>query len=229
MRILVIVPVGTDSRNTARKAICEKYAPPGTLVDTVSLPFGPLSLETRREHSEVVPLVIETAMKLHKNYDALIVGCFLDPGVQELRKLIKDKVVVGPGEASLTLAKFIGEPIALITVGKHRETIDMMEEYVTALGLKNSVTIRGIPYGVLDIDRDRVTALKLLKDESIKAERDGSKVIVIGCTALSGLSDEIEKHVKIPVIDPLKASVTLVEALLRFRKPLGNPNSKSFT
>lgn len=217
MKVLVIIPVGTDARNISRKAVCERYASPGTLIDVISLPRGPLSLETRRSHDEAVPIIIETAMKHYKYYDALIVSCFLDPGVRELRKLIEDRIVIGPGEASLTIAKFLGEPIALITVGAHKETIDMMEEHVSALGLKSSVTIRGIPYGVLDADKDRTGALKLLIEESIKAKRDGCKVIVIGCTALSGLAEEVEKHVGLPVIDPLKASITLAETLFRFR------------
>lgn len=219
MRVLVIVPVGTDVRNSSRRAICERYASPESLVDVVSLPRGPLSLETRRDHDEAVPLIIETAMKFYEYYDVLIVSCFLDPGVRELRRLIADRIIIGSGEASLTIAKFLGNPIALITVGAYEETIDMMEEHVSALGLKNSVIIRGIPLGVLDVDRDKASALKLLKDESIKAKRDGYKVVVIGCTALSGLAEEVEKYAGLPVIDPLKASITLAETLFRFRKP----------
>lgn len=219
MKILVVVPVGTDIRNRSRKAICEKYASPGTVIEVVSLTHGPLSLETRRDHDEAVPLVIDTVRKMSgESYDAIIISCFLDPAVRELRNVIKDKVIIGSGEASLHLARFLGNPITVVTVGAQRETLEMMQDFVEGLGLKNVVNIRGIPYGVLDADRDKDTALKLLTEESMRAKESGSRAVVVGCTAMAGLAEELEKAVGIPVIDPLKASVILAEALVRLYK-----------
>ncbi|MEM2004780.1 MAG: aspartate/glutamate racemase family protein [Zestosphaera sp.] len=216
IKILVVVPVGTDVRNRSRKAVCERYASPGTVIEVVSLTRGPLSLETRRDHDEAVPLIIETVERVGAvNYDAVVISCFLDPAVGELRKMIKDKVVIGSGEASLYLARFLGEPITVITVGAIRETLEMMEEHVEKLGLRDVVDVRGIPYGVLDADRDKNTALKLLAEESMRAKENGSRVVVVGCTAMAGFAEELEEVVGIPVVDPLKASIILAEALVR--------------
>lgn len=219
MRILVVVPVGTDVRNRSRKAVCERYASPDTVIEVVSLARGPLSLETRRDHDEAVPLIVDTVKRMSREgYDAIIVSCFLDPAVKELRRIIKDKVIIGSGEASLYLARFLGEPITVVTVGAQRETLEMMQDFVEELGLEDVVNIRGIPYGVLDADRDRNTTLKLLTEESIRAKESGSRVVVVGCTAMAGFAEELEKAVGVPVIDPLKASVILAEALVRLYK-----------
>jgi len=218
MRILVVVPVGTDRRNRERKAICERYASPGTEIGVVSLPRGPLSLETRRDHDEAIPLIIETSMRASDEYDAVIVSCFLDPAVPELRKALRGKVVVGPGETSLFLARLLGEAVTVLTVGLYAETVEMIAEHVERLGLKGFVEVRGIPYGVLDADRDKDTALELLIKESIKAKERGRDVIVIGCTTLAGLAEKVQEAVGLPVIDPLRASIFLAETLVRLRK-----------
>ncbi len=218
VRILVVAPVGTDVRNRSRKAVCERYASPDTRIEVVSLPRGPLSLETRRDHDEAVPLIIETAVKEGEGYDAIVISCFLDPAVQELRRLLRNKVVIGPGEASLRLAEFLGTPLTVVTVGAQAETLEMMWEFVERLGLKDVVDVKGIPYGVLDADRDKATALRLLIEESRMAKESGSKAVIIGCTALAGLAEEVQRTVGIPVIDPLKASIILAEALVKLYK-----------
>jgi len=217
LKILVIVPVGTDWRNKERKEVCEKYASPGTEIEVVSLPRGPLSLETRRDHDEAIPLILETALKSCRDCDAVIVSCFLDPAVEELRRRLKDRVVVGSGEASMYLAKFLGEAITVVTVGAYAETIEMVEEHVRRLGFKDAEVV-GIPYGVLDVDRDKTTALKLLIEEARKAKERGSQVIVVGCTTLAGLAEKVQEVVGIPVVDPIKASVLIAEALVKLRR-----------
>ncbi|MEM2021162.1 MAG: aspartate/glutamate racemase family protein [Zestosphaera sp.] len=218
VRVLVVVPVGTDVRNRSRKAVCERYASPGTGIEVVSLPRGPLSLETRKDHDEAVPLIIETVVREGEGYDVIVVSCFLDPAVPELRRMFRDRVVIGSGEASLRLAGFLGAPVTVVTVGAQAETLEMMREFVERLGLKDVVEVKGIPYGVLDADRDKATALRLLIEESRKAKESGSKAVVIGCTALAGLAEDIQRAVDIPVIDPLKASIILAETLVKLYK-----------
>lgn len=217
MKILVIVPVGTDRRNRERKELCERYASPGTEVDVVSLPRGPLSLETRRDHDEAVPLIVETALRAGEGYDAIVVSCFLDPAVAELRKILRDKVVVGAGEASMHLARFLGEPVTVVTVGAYEETVEIVREHVKRLGFGDAEVI-GIPYGVLDADRDKATALRLLVDEARRARERGSRVVVVGCTTLAGLAERIQEVVGVPVVDPVKASALLAETLIKLRR-----------
>ncbi len=214
----MIVPVGTSARNESRKAVCKKYASRDTEIEVVSLPRGPLSLETRKDHDEAVPLIIETAVRKGEGFDVIVISCFLDPAVEELRRTLRDKIVIGPGEASLRMAVLLGAPVTVVTVGAQVETLEMMREFVKRLGLEGVADVRGIPYGVLDVDKDKVTALKLLIEEARKAKESGSRVVVVGCTALAGLAEEVQEVVGIPVIDPLKATIILAEALARLYK-----------
>ncbi|MCD6477727.1 MAG: hydantoin racemase, partial [Candidatus Aenigmarchaeota archaeon] len=97
MKILVINPVGTSRWDESDKKIYQRFTFPETEIDVVSLDEGPISIETRKAEADVIPRIVEVALKNHEKYDALIVNCCADPGVDVIRSLI-DKPVIGPCE-----------------------------------------------------------------------------------------------------------------------------------
>lgn len=213
MKILVINPVGHDRWNSSDKKIYEKYASEGTEVDVISLPKGPESVESAEDYSEAESLIIELVKEIHADYDAVIVNCFLEPGVAKLRGLLSS-VVVGPCEASLSLARNLSKKISIITVGGNVETLNMVRERIKSLGFEDIiVSLRGIPLRVLDLDRDRDATLRLLIDEARKAASEGAEVLVLGCTGLAGMAREVSSVVGVPVIDPAWAALKVAELL----------------
>jgi len=214
MRVLVVNPVGHDRWDHSDKKIYESYASEGTEVDVVSLPRGPASVETAEAYAEVEPLIIELVKGIHAGYDAVIVNCFLDPGVAKLRKILSNKVVVGPCEASLSLARNLSDKIAVVTVGGGVETLGLIKERVKSLGFENVVvSVRGISLRVLELDRDREVTLRHLVNEASKAVSEGADVIVLGCTGLAGMAREVSDAVGVPVIDPAWSALKIAELL----------------
>jgi allantoin racemase len=214
MRVLVVNPVGHDRWDHSDKKIYESYASEGTEVDVVSLPRGPASVETAEAYAEVEPLIIELVKGIHAGYDAVIVNCFLDPGVAKLRKILGNKVVVGPCEASLSLARNLSDKIAVVTVGGGVETLGLIKERVKSLGFENVVvSMRGISLRVLELDRDREVTLRHLVNEASKAVSEGADVIVLGCTGLAGMAREVSDAVGVPVIDPAWSALKIAELL----------------
>ncbi len=214
MKILVINPVGHSKWDESDKEFLSSYAHPKTRIDVKSLPRGPKSVESIKDYVEVIPLVIDQALKLHKEYNALIVNCFLDPAVDYLKLLLR-KPVIGPCEASLLLAKVIGRRFAIITVGKG-DVIKLIERRINFLGFKDFVVkIDGIPLGVLDIDVDKGRTLReILRvgNEVIKTYQ--ADVIILGCTGLAGFSFKAQEELGVPVIDPALAALKVAEAVL---------------
>ncbi len=214
MRVLVVNPVGHDRWDHSDKKIYESYASEGTEVDVVSLPRGPASVETAEAYAEVEPLIIELVKGIHAGYDAVIVNCFLDPGVAKLRKILGNKVVVGPCEASLSLARNLSDKIAVVTVGGGVETLGLIKERVKSLRFENVVvSVRGISLRVLELDRDREVTLRHLVNEASKAVSEGADVIVLGCTGLAGMAREVSDAVGVPVIDPAWSALKIAELL----------------
>lgn len=214
MKILVINPVGHPTWDEQDREIYRSFASPETEVDVVSLPEGPASVETPDAHARVIPLVIDLARKMHDGYDAVIVNCCLDPGVALLKGIIR-KPVIGPCESSLAIAGVMGRRPSVITVGK--EGVWMIEDRVRELGYGNRVSrVRGIPVGVLDIDKDRGRVRELLVSEVMKAVReDGADIAVLGCTGLAGLAREVQNATGVPVVDPAGAALKMAEASVR--------------
>lgn len=212
MKILVINPVGTDVWNENDKKIYESFASGDTKIDVVSLEDGPISIETRYSEAIAVPKIVELALKLHEEYDAIIVNCCADPAVDVLRTLL-DKPVIGPCEASLALASLLGKKLAIVTVSK--TGIPIFEELVLKYKFDKLVTsIRAIELSVPEIDKDLERTKALLIKECKKSEEEGAEVVLLGCTGFAGLAKEIEQEVGIPVIDPVGAAIKIAEALV---------------
>jgi allantoin racemase len=217
-RVLVINPIGHTRWDEADAKIYRSYASPDTSVEVRSLPAGPETVETYKAYLESEKYVVELGEKLHQNYDAIIVNCFLDPGVSTLRKRIGDKVVAGPCESSLSIARFYGD-IGVITVGAEEEGLTMIRERVKSLGFERNVAgVWGIPIGVADIEKDWNKTLDLLEREAVKAKIAGADVLVLGCTGLAGLARSLERRVHVRVIDPTWAAIKMAETLLSVGK-----------
>ncbi len=217
MRILVINPVGHSTWDKQDEEICKNFASSETEVKVVSLPRGPASVETPEAHAEVIPLVLDVARRNHEGFDAVVVNCFLDPGV-DLLKGVLSKPVVGPCEASLSLATIAGTRVSIITVGG-ADGDWMIEERVKQLGLGDKVTsVRGIPVRVLDIDKDRAAVVNNLVREAEKAKKEEkADVIVLGCTGLAGLAEDVQRRTGVFTIDPTGAAIKVAEALIKLK------------
>lgn len=214
MRILVINPVGHPTWDETDKRIYESFASPDTSVEVVSLPRGPATVETPESHAEVIPLVVETIKKHREAYDAFIVNCFLDPGV-EIARGVTRKPVVGPCESSFHIASVLYDRIAVITVGDAR-TLWMIEERIREIGFHDSlVYLDTIGLGVMDLDKNRERVLKALEEKSRKAIEANAEAIILGCTGLAGLARKLSERIGRPVIDPSGAAMKMAEALAR--------------
>jgi len=223
LKILVVNPVGHSRWDEQDRKLYMTFASPGTEVEVISLPEGPLSIEDPKAYGEVVPLVMKRVLELYMNYDAVIVNCFLDPGVDLLKAMV-NKPVVGPCEASLALAGLLSKKLAIVTVGN--EALWMIEERVRALGYGTYlVTIKGIELTVPQLDEKRDEAIALTIEKSKEAISEGAEVVILGCTGLSGMAKEVQEAIDKPVIDPSGAALKVAEALVK----LGVFNPKART
>jgi allantoin racemase len=214
LKVLVVNPVGTDRWDESDKRLFTSYASPETVVDVVSLDAGPESVESRRAYVEVLPLIVKKTLKLYKEYDGVIINCFLDPAVDALNSLL-NVPVVGPCAASLALASILNWKIGIVTVG---DANDMIEERIRMLGYENRAkSIRSIGIHVVDLDRDVEKTKMALVKECRKALDDGAKIIVLGCTGLAGLNEFVQNQLNVTVIDPAAAALKVLEAMIKLK------------
>lgn len=215
MRVLAINPVGHDRWDESDRRFFESIASPETEVEVISLERGPQSVETIADYDVVKPLVMEKALGAHRDYDGLIINCFLDPGVDELKKALH-KPVVGPGESSLAFASIFGGKLGIVSI--ESEALSLINQRCRQLGYIGRISsIRGIKIHVVELEEKRDLVKKELISESRKAIGEGSEVIILGCTGLAGLAEEVSQAVRKPVVDPAAAALKMVESLVSLR------------
>ncbi len=213
LRILIVIPVSTIQWNKPTETYASKCVSPNTKIDVVNLEKAPEAIENHYDVTLAAPASVEAVVEAEgKGYDAVIIGCFDDPGLHAARERVSIPVV-GLGETSMTTALLLGNKIAVISTGKNSGVI--YERKAMELGLSKRLAYSsGIDVPVLKLTEDKAKVKQLLLEEARKAiEKFGAEVIVLGCGGMMGFSEELSKILKVPVIDPLLITVKMAETL----------------
>ena len=224
MRILIVIPVSTKQWNEPTKRNASNYVSSNTKIDVVNLEKAPEAIENHYDLALAAPATVEAVIEAErKGYDAVVIGCFDDPGLHAARERVSIPVL-GLGETSMTAASLLGNKFAVISTGKNSGAIN--ENKAIALGLiKRLAYSSGIDVPVLGLAKDRTKVRRLLLEEAEKAVgKYGADVIVLGCGGMMGFSEEMSKILKVPVIDPLLVTVKTAETLAT----LGLRHSKAY-
>jgi len=215
--ILVLNPVSTDIWNELTYSYCRKIVSSDTEIHVRNLSNGPKAIEYDYDREIAAPYVVEEVIKASREgFDAVVINCFDDPGLDAARE-VSDKLVLGIGETSIMAALLLGHRIAIISPG--RQSIPIYHRRAMALGIeKRVVHIAGIDIGVLDIRRDLDKVKETLLGEIERSIRDhAAEVVVLGCGGFIGLAEELSIRANVPVIDPTMVTVKLAESLIGLR------------
>ena len=80
-----------------RRDVLQRHAGTDTEVEVHGIAHGPGSIESAYDAALVVPELLRAAPAAERDgFDAMIVGCFSDPGLDALRETV-DMPVIGPG------------------------------------------------------------------------------------------------------------------------------------
>jgi allantoin racemase len=210
--------------DTARQIKWRDYCSPATELEIGYLPsvgegrggatvygFG------TREALTLGPLYPDRcAMAERDGFDAVIIHCFIDPGLRAARDRVRIPVV-GPGEVTLRAGASLSGKIGMVTPSN--ETVDSHWEQVRGLGIeKRFVGIEAIEGPLLPFPQQDPRAMT----EALVAA--GRKLIEKGAELIcpSGLAYipirvsavEVSRKLGVPVLDPALLSVKTAEMLV---------------
>jgi len=214
MRIKIINPNTSADMTRSIGETAEMCARPDTEIVTVSPERGPISIEDYYDEALAAVGFMEEVKK--GGFDGYITACFGDPGLYAGRE-ITDAPVIGIAEASLFMACMLGHKFSILSILDRFKA--SMEELVKKYGLESrcaSVRCTDIP--VLEFEHDKKKAKEALVKAGRLAIEDGAEVLCLGCAGMVGLDKELEKELKIPVIDPVIAAVKMLEAIIDYGK-----------
>lgn len=228
-KLLVINPVSVDIWDNLVLEYAERVLSPGTSIVVRHLPGAPPFIETDYERELAAPLVVKEVLRANREgFDAVVINCFDDPGLEASRE-VSDIPVLGIGETSLSVAMLLGYNIAIVSTGKGWSAL--YRRRVSALGIERRVVyISSIEVPILDLRRDVEKIKSMLLAEIERAVKEhGVDVVVLGCGGFIGLSSELSEKAGIPVVDPTLTTLKVAEAVvnlgLKHRKMKSPPET----
>ncbi|MDF2683848.1 MAG: Asp/Glu racemase, partial [Brevibacillus sp.] len=151
-----------------------------------------------------------------EGYDAAIVGCAGDPGIDAYREICTNMLVVGPGMSSFHTAAMLGRRFTLLTVAD--SMVASSYELIQKSGLTSKVaSVCTVDIPVLELSHNRAKTLaKLVQIGREAIERDRADVLVLGCMSMAFMqvAEDMQSLLGIPVINPAKAALKMVESMV---------------
>lgn len=187
VRLLLIDPAPpAEGHDGPQRYPAPALLAPTTTVDRVFCAGAPPQIWDAADCARVAPLILDkTRWAAARRYDAVVVNCMLDPGVASAKRAVR-MPVVGAGEASLALARLLGNRVARIYPA-------------------------GIPVRALLQDVE-ATYVGLAAAGRAEVER-GADVLVLGCAVLNPFAARLRNEFDVPVLPNEDIALKVAELL----------------
>ena len=193
------------------------------------------SIESIYDEYLAVPHELKIAIEAEQEgYDAIILSCGNDPGIDALREAVSIPVI-GQGNSSMHICSLTSHRFSrLLThrVGRQRLHRLCYENYN---GLMKWVSSRDIGMTVLEVRDNPVKTIEAaVKHGKLAINEDGADALTWSCGSMSftpGLAQRLMEELKVPVVNPIEAAVRMAEYAVDFKikhSKLGYPTPKQF-
>lgn len=217
-------PVGFDAYDAPIAGLLNSIKQADTQIEVVSFEMNatPTHLEYRAYEALMTRNIVEcTRDAAQQGIDAMVIGCFYDPALEDAREISGETVVVAPCLSCLTVAAQLANRFSIL-VGRHK-WINQMNERVRHYGMQHQLaSFRSLGMSVDDFQRDHGVTRGRIIDEARRAVKDDhAEAIVLGCTIEFGFFEEVQQAVGVPVIDAVVAPFKHAEHLAQLKRQFG--------
>jgi len=199
-----------------RRGLLVQYSAPGTEIGVEDVPSGPASIESMYEEYLSIPATVERALELEQEgWDAIVLGCYGDPGIDAFRELISTPII-GPGESTALIAASLGHRFSIITITESVIAFTERQIWNTGVGEKLA-SVRAIGIPVLQLHEDRDRAIEATVEHGQAAiEEDRADTLIVGCMSMGflGIAEAVSEQLGVPVLNPSKVALKYAEAMV---------------
>jgi allantoin racemase len=215
MRILVVNPNTTASMTEKIGAAARRVASAGTEIVAVNPAIGPASIEGFYDEAISLAGMLDVIRKA-QGYDAVVIACFDDTGLDAARCLT-DRPVIGIGEAAYHYASLIANKFSVVTT--LARSVPALEHNLHRYGLMaRCARVRSSEVAVLELEHPGSDACARISAEIGRAvDQDRAEAIVLGCAGMADLADTLSREHGLPVLDGVACAVGLAESMVRLR------------
>lgn len=205
-----------------RQAYLSEAASSDVAIDVWPIEEGPAAVESNADVALVVPELLRSVPKwVEAGYDAVIIGCFSDPGIGAIRD-VANIPVIGPGSSAMHLAAQFGERFSVLSSDP---TPKGLIARLRSLGLAELfVSECTVGCSVLDLVRKPDEAFNGISEAARKCVDEGADILVMGCMGMGftpQLTERLQDRVGVPVVNSVLAGLKVAEAAIRLglRRP----------
>jgi len=220
--ILVINPNTTASMTTKIGEVARQAAGSNTRITAINPQTGPAAIQGAEDGAAALPglfSLVDRCMASPETYDALVIACFDDTGIWDL----KDKLpipVLGIGEAAYHVAALTALRFSVVTTLS--ASVPVLKDNLKRMGFdRRCARVRASEVPVLELEdikgegRDKVRQQisRALKEDNIGA-------IALGCAGMAGFAADLSDEFSIPVIDGVASAIRLGSTLFNSRNKI---------
>jgi len=215
--ILVINPNSTASMTHKIAAAARAAAGPLSRITAINPLEGPAAIQGPADGEAALPGlfdIFEKSLKTDPSISAVIIACFDDTGLWELKAGARVPVI-GIGEAAYHVACVAAERFSVVTTLS--VSVPVLQENLVRTGLSaRCARVRASNVPVLELENPHSNARHRIEAEIETAIRhDGVGAIALGCAGMADLAHDLTARFKVPVIDGVASAVRLAEAVPR--------------
>ena len=189
-------------------------ARPDTELEVVNPAGAPPAIESALDETRAIPPMLDLVRAAEdRGFDAVVIACFTDPGLEAAREGVSIPVI-GIQDTAMHLAAQIGHRFSVLTTLRHR--VPVRQRAALLAGLERRLaSCPVLNLAVLETvaDRERVAEL-LIRTGRRAIEEDGAEVLILGCAGLGDLAPRVQRELGVPVVDPNAAALKLAETLV---------------
>ena len=218
MKIKVIMTDKAMDRETMdqREKMLSAAVSKGVTISVDCIKKGPDELDCNTDEAFAAPELVKESIKAEQEgYDAIVIYCFSDVGIDAVRENVRIPVI-GPGETSLCAASLLCSRFVVITTESANipRTYRRLMRNGIAREKMTSVRALGIPIGELRADPGATARyLKQVCEKAVREEQaDG---VILGCLGMAGYGEMLEKELPVKVIDPAFIAPAYAEMSVR--------------
>ena len=173
-----------------------------------------MSIESQYDAAYAVPGMLDLIREgAAAGYDAYVIACFRDPGLEAARE-IASAPVVGIAEAAMHMASLIADSFSIIATLPR--SVPVQYALARRYGFERHLTsVRAAGVPVLELEDAHSGAADKVKETVEQAiAGDGAEAILLGCAGMVDLAQRLTQETGVPVLDGVSAAVKLVEAMV---------------
>jgi allantoin racemase len=213
-RILVINPNSTVSVTHAiDDAMAALRIPGGPEIICLTLDEGPPGVESQIDADGVIQPLCRVIREQELDTSAFVIACFSDPGLFSARE-VTGKPVLGIAECGILTALTLGHRFGVISI--LAGSVPRHLRYIGAMGLAQRLAgDLPVGLGVTELSDVRTTLTRMIDVGRRLRDGHGAEVLVMGCAGMARYRADLEEAVRIPVVEPTQAAVTMAIGRVR--------------